>query len=136
MANKSNISIAAKNGYRMDKVLKAKEYLDEIGGNRRNFNPERLVQMYNDIKGTNEKAIGCKPCAMNKFYNGIQNYYTYGKLTLITNGLATEADFETKKVEKKKPIENAENRLIGVEAPQEEAPQEEKPKKTKAKNQE
>jgi len=135
MADKSNISIAAKNGYRMDKVLKAKQYLDEIGGNRRNFNPERLVEMYNDIKGTNEKAVGCKPCAMNKFFNGIQNYYTYGKLTLITNGLATEADFETKKVEEEKPIENAENRLIGVDAPQEEKAEEEKPKK-KAKKQE
>ena len=135
MADKSNISIAAKNGYRMDKVLKAKEYLEEIGGNRRNFNPERLVEMYNDIKGTNEKAIGCKPCAMNKFYNGIQNYFTYGKLTLITNGLATEADFEKKKVEEEKPIENAENRLIGVDAPQVDKA-EEKPKKTKAKKQE
>lgn len=128
--DKSNIAIAAKNGYRMDKVLKAKEYLDEIGSNRRNFNAERLVDMYNDIKGTNEKAIGCKPCAMNKFYNGIENYYKYGRLTLITNGLASEEDFEKKTPEivEEKPIENAENRLVGVE--------EEKPKTKKGKKQE
>lgn len=129
---KKNISVAAKNGYRLDKVIKAKEYLDEIGSNRRNFNIERLVEMYNDIKGTNERAAGCKPCAANKYYNGLMNYYTYGKLILINNGLATEADFE-QKVEEEKPIENAENRLVGVEEVKEE---EEKPKKTKSKKQE
>lgn len=129
---KKNISVAAKNGYRLDKVIKAKEYLDEIGSNRRNFNIERLVEMYNDIKGTNERAAGCKPCAANKYYNGLMNYYTYGKLILINNGLATEADFETKKEEEEKPIENAENRLVGVE----EVKEEEKPKKTKSKKQE
>lgn len=130
---KKNISVAAKNGYRMDKVIKAKEYLDEIGSNRRNFNIERLVEMYNDIKGTNERAAGCKPCAANKYYNGLMNYYTYGKLILINNGLATEADFEQKVEEEEKPIENAENRLVGVEEVKEE---EEKPKKTKSKKQE
>lgn len=130
--DKKNISVAAKNGYRLDKVIKAKEYLDEIGSNRRNFNIERLVEMYNDIKGTNERAAGCKPCAANKYYNGLMNYYTYGKLILINNGLATEADFE-QKVEEEKPIENAENRLVGVEEVKEE---EEKPKKTKSKKQE
>lgn len=129
---KKNISVAAKNGYRLDKVIKAKEYLDEIGSNRRNFSIERLVEMYNDIKGTNERAAGCKPCAANKYYNGLMNYYTYGKLILINNGLATEADFE-QKVEEEKPIENAENRLVGVEEVKEE---EEKPKKTKSKKQE
>ena len=130
---KKNISVAAKNGYRFDKVIKAKEYLDEIGSNRRNFSIERLVEMYNDIKGTNERAAGCKPCAANKYYNGLMNYYTYGKLILINNGLATEADFEQKVEEEEKPIENAENRLVGVDEVKEE---EEKPKKTKSKKQE
>lgn len=130
---KKNISVAAKNGYRLDKVIKAKEYLDEIGSNRRNFSIERLVEMYNDIKGTNERAAGCKPCAANKYYNGLMNYYTYGKLILINNGLATEADFEQKVEEEEKPIENAENRLVGALEVKEE---EEKPKKTKSKKQE
>ena len=131
-----NVSVAVKNGYRMDKVLKAKEYLKEIGQNRRTFDIERLVEMYNDIKGTHEKAQGCKPCAANKYYNGIENYYRYGKLTLITNGLAVEEDFEDKVVEEQpKEVENAENRLVGVEEEVKEEVveevKEEEPKKTK-----
>lgn len=99
-----NISVATKNGYTIDKVLKAKEYLKEIGTNRRQFPVERLVKMYNDIKGTNEKSAGCKPCQANKFYMGIQNYATYGEITLINNGLATKEDLDIDKVK-----ENAEN---------------------------
>ena len=41
----------------------------------------------------------------------MQNFYKFGKLTLINNGLATEADFEDKKEEEPQPIENAENRI-------------------------
>ena len=129
---KRNVSVAAINGYSLEKVKKAKEYLNEIGSNRRNFPIEKLVQYYNDIKGTKESAVGCKACAANKFYNGIANYYEYGRLTLIANGKATEADFEVNKVEveEPKPIENAENRIV-----LEDKAEEEKPKKTKGKKQ-
>lgn len=110
MDNKRNISIASKNGYSLIKVKKAKQYLDEIGSNKRNFDFKRLVEMYNDIYGTHETASGCK-CQSPKYYNGLQNFYKFGKLTLINNGLATEADFEDKKEEKEEPIENAEKRI-------------------------
>jgi predicted ribosome quality control (RQC) complex YloA/Tae2 family protein len=74
--------------------LRAKKYLREIGTDRRNFPVEKLVQMYNDIKGTNEKAVGCKPCQISKFYNGLQNYAYFGELTLINNGKATKEELD------------------------------------------
>lgn len=111
-----NISIAKINGYTYEKVMKAKKYLEEIGSNRRNFPFDKLVTYYNDVMGTNERASGCK-CQAPKYYNGLQNYFKYGKLTLINNGLATEDDFEDKKEETPAPIENAENRInLGTEA--------------------
>lgn len=110
MDKNRNISIASKNGYSLAKVKKAKEYLDEIGSNRRNFDFATLVGYYNDIYGTHELPSGCK-CQSPKYYNGLQNFYKFGKLTLIANGLATEADFEDKKEEEPQPIENAENRI-------------------------
>jgi len=101
----SNVSVAKVNGYTVDNVIKAKKYLKEIGGDRRNFPIERLVEMYNDIKGTKEKAIGCKPCQASKYYMGLQNYVTYGELTLINNGVATEDDFDIDKVKEEPVIE-------------------------------
>ena len=107
-----NISIAKINGYTLEKVLKAKEYLDEIGANKRTFPFKRLVEMYNDVRGTNDPVTGCA-CQAPKYYNGISNFYKYGKITLIANHLATEEDFETSKVDD--TIENAENRIdLGV----------------------
>lgn len=122
-----NISVASKNGYTLAKVKKAKQYLDEIGSNKRNFDFPTLVGYYNDIYGTKEPASGCK-CQSPKYYNGIANFYKFGKLTLINNGLATEEDFENVK-EEEKPIENAENRInlgtLEVEPIVEEEPKEE-----------
>lgn len=92
--NGANISVAAINGYTKENVIKAKRYLKEIGGNRRNFSIERLVEMYNDVKGTNEKAVGCRPCAATKYYNGIQNYAYFGELTLINNNKCTKDDLD------------------------------------------
>ena len=95
--NNRNISVAQVNGYTVEKVLRAKKYLREIGMNKRTFPMERLVEMYNDIKNTNEVAQGCRPCQATKFYNGIKNYVTYGELTLINNGVATESDLDENK---------------------------------------
>ena len=114
-----NISIAKKNGYTLPKVLKAKQYLEEIGSNKRNFPFEKLVTYYNDLLGTHDSTQGCR-CQSPKYYNGIHNYYTYGKLTLINNGLATEADFELK--EETPVIENEAERInLGSEEAQNEA---------------
>lgn len=105
---KRNISIAKKNGYTLEKVLKAKQYLEEIGSNKRNFPFEKLVKYFNDLHGTNDSTNGCR-CQSPKYYNGISNFYKYGKLTLINNGLAKEEDFEIK--EEAQPIENEANRI-------------------------
>lgn len=94
----ANISVARVNGYTREKVIKAKKYLKEIGNNRRTFDIARLVEMYNDIKGTNEKAAGCKPCQASKFYNGIQNYAYFGELTLVNNNVCTKDDLDLDKI--------------------------------------
>lgn len=94
----ANISVAQVNGYTKEKVIKAKKYLREIGNNRRTFDVTRLVEMYNDIKGTKEKAAGCKPCQATKFYNGIQNYAYFGELTLINNNVCTKDDLDLDKI--------------------------------------
>lgn len=88
------ISVASKNGYTLEKVRKCKEYLDKIGKNRRHFPLDEMVRMYNEIKGTNVVPTGCKPCQANKYYAGLQNYYTYGKMTLIANGIASETEID------------------------------------------
>lgn len=88
--NGANVSVAAINGYTKENVIKAKRYLREIGNDRRNFPIEKLVDMYNDIKGTKEKAVGCRPCQATKFYNGIQNYAYFGELTLVNNHKCTK----------------------------------------------
>lgn len=94
----ANISVARVNGYTKEKVIKAKRYLKEIGNNRRTFDIARLVEMYNDIKGTNEKAQGCKPCQASKFYNGIQNYAYFGELTLVNNNVCSKDDLDLDKI--------------------------------------
>lgn len=106
---KRNVSISSKNGYTYEKVMKAKQYLEEIGSNRRTFPFDKLVDMYNELYNANESKNGCK-CQGSKYYIGIQNFYKYGKLTLVNNGLATDEDFELKREEP--TIENAENRIV------------------------
>lgn len=105
-----HISVSNINGYTVEKVLKAKEYLKEIGANRRNFPIERLVEMYNEIKGTREKAVGCKPCQANKYYMGLQNYVTYGEITLINNGVDPD-ELDPKNVEEEVDIEVTEDKI-------------------------
>jgi len=95
----ANISVAQVNGYTKENVIKAKRYLREIGKDRRNFPIERLVQMYNDIKNTNEKPQGCQPCQITKFYNGIQNYAYFGELTLINNNRCTKDELDIDKID-------------------------------------
>lgn len=100
-ANGANVSVAQINGYTKENVIKAKRYLKEIGNDRRNFPIERLVEMYNDVKGTKEKAIGCKPCQATKYFNGLQNYAYFGELTLINNNKCTKDDLDLDKIDAK-----------------------------------
>lgn len=108
-----NISIAKANGYTYEKVMKAKKYIEEIGNNKRNFPFDKLVGYYNELLGTHDSTSGCR-CQSPKYFSGIQNYYKYGKLTLINSGKATEEDFIIK--EEKPVIENEEKRInLGTE---------------------
>ena len=86
----ANVSVASVNGYSKDKVILAKRYLKEIGSNRRTFPIERMVEMYNEVKGTKEKAQGCKPCQATKYFNGLQNYAYFGELTLVNTNKCTK----------------------------------------------
>ena len=104
-ANGATVSVASKNGYTKANVIKAKKYLKEIGSDRRNFPIERLVEMYNDVKGTNEKSVGCKPCQATKFYNGLQNYAYFGELTLINNGICTKDELDINQIVEEVKVE-------------------------------
>lgn len=90
----NSVSVASANGYTKDKVILAKRYLREIGKNKRNFPIERLVEMYNTVKGTREKAEGCRPCQASKFYNGISNYALYGEMTLVNTHKCTREELD------------------------------------------
>lgn len=100
-ANGANVSVAQINGYTKDNVIKAKRFLKEIGSDRRNFPIERLVEMYNEVKGTHEKAVGCKPCQATKYFNGLQNYAYFGELTLVNNNKCTKDDLDLDKIDER-----------------------------------
>lgn len=97
----ANVSVASVNGYTKDNVIKAKRFLKEIGSNRRTFPIERLVEMYNEVKGTKEKAQGCKPCQATKYYNGLQNYAYFGELTLVNTNRCTKDDLDLEKIDER-----------------------------------
>lgn len=96
----ANVSVASVNGYSKDKVILAKRYLKEIGSNRRTFPIERMVEMYNEVKGTKEKAQGCKPCQATKYFNGIQNYAYFGELTLVNTNKCTKDELNLDLIDK------------------------------------
>ena len=108
--------------------------------NRRTFPIEKLVEYYNDIKGTHETAVGCRPCQATKFYNGIKNYVTYGELTLINNGVATESDLDENKqkseaIDENKAVQAPKTDEVEQQpAEEEKAPQIEKKQAKKKKN--
>lgn len=110
--NTQNISVASSNGYTLEKVQKGQEFLLHYGKDRKNVTLDEIVDMYNYLRNTNEKPRSCKPCALQKYLLGIENYVKYGKLTLINTNKASESDFnapqETKTVE---VIENITERI-------------------------
>ena len=128
MINGRNISVSAKNGYTLDGVRKAKEYLAEIGSNKRNFDFHRLIDMYNDMFGAHESYQICK-CQSPKYYNAIANYYKYGKLTLINNGVCTEADIEEDEIEASEAVSEVKVEDTPSETIEEVVEEKEEPKK-------
>lgn len=109
---KRNIAVSSSHSYTVEKVKKAMDFVNASG---RLTTPQQWVDVYNEIKGTDEKLTGCKSCAIAKFTAGVRNYAKMGYLVLLNEG-HTPQEFgigvEEEKVEI--PIENEENRIQGV----------------------
>lgn len=120
---KHNISVATVNGYTVEKVKKAIEFVKKA--NRRTPVNDYL-QMYNYLKDTNEVVRGCNSCAYTKYKLAVERYAKYGYLTLVNTGTdpsLLDADLvETKEAEH---IENEKERInLGEKANDEKAVEE------------
>lgn len=80
---KHNIAVSTINGYTVEKVKKAIEFVKKA--NRRTPLNDYL-QMYNYLKDTNEVVRGCNSCAYTKYKLAVERYAKYGYLTLINTG--------------------------------------------------
>ena len=80
---KHNISVSTVNGYTVEKVKKAIEFVKKA--NRRTPLNDYL-QMYNYLKDTNEVVRGCNSCAYTKYKLAVERYAKYGYLTLVNTG--------------------------------------------------
>ena len=120
---KHNIAVSSINGYTVEKVKKAIEFVKKA--NRRTPLNDYL-QMYNYLKDTNEVVRGCNSCAYTKYKLAVERYAKYGYLTLVNTGtdpslLDTDL-METKEVEH---VENEKERInLGEKANDEKAVEE------------
>lgn len=120
---KHNIAVSSINGYTVEKVKKAIEFVKKA--NRRTSLNDYL-QMYNYLKDTNEVVRGCNSCAYTKYKLAVERYAKYGYLTLVNTGTdpsLLDTDLvETKEVEQ---IENEKERInLGEKANDEKAVEE------------
>lgn len=120
---KHNISVSTVNGYTVEKVKKAIEFVKKA--NRRTPVNDYL-EMYNYLKDTNEVVRGCNSCAYTKYKLAVERYAKYGYLTLVNTGTdpsLLDTDLaETKEVEQ---IENEKERInLGEKANDEKAVEE------------
>lgn len=83
--NGRTIAVSSKNGYTIEKVQKAVEFVKHA--TRRGTKFEDYLNMYNYLKGTNEVLPNCKVCGAAKFIAAVENYAKYGYLTLVANGV-------------------------------------------------
>ena len=82
------ISVSAKNGYTIEKVKKAIEFVKHA--TRRGTKFEDYLNMYNYLKDTNETLPNCKICGAAKYIAAVENYAKYGFLTLVNQGVDPE----------------------------------------------
>lgn len=80
-----NIAVAKNNGYTVEKVQKAVEFVKHA--KRRSTKLEEYLKMYNYLRGANEQAPNCKVCGMSKYIASVENYAKYGYLTLVASGV-------------------------------------------------
>ena len=115
-----NISVSKGHQYTVEKVSKAIEFVNHAG---RNTKVQEWVEMYNYLRNTDEKIIGCKPCAAAKYTASVRNYAHLGYLTLLNEGHKPE-EFGIGEKKTQEPIENEEKRIVleeKVEEPKEDA---------------
>lgn len=106
-----NISVSPGHHYTVEKVRAAMEFVNTSG---RYTTVADWVNMYNFIKGTNEKVSGCKACAAAKYTASVRNYARLGYLTLLNEG-HTPDEFGIGTKKKEEPIENEQERIdLGV----------------------
>ena len=120
---KHNISVATVNGYTVEKVKKAIEFVKKA--NRRTPLNDYL-EMYNYLKDTNKVVRGCNSCAYTKYKLAVERYAKYGYLTLVNTGTdpsLLDTDLvETKEAEH---VENEKERInLGEKANDEKAVEE------------
>lgn len=111
-----NISVSKGHMYTVEKVRKAMEFVNHAG---RNTKVQEWVEMYNYLRNTDEKIIGCKPCAAAKYTASVRNYAHLGYLTLLNEGHKPE-EFGIGEKKTQEPIENEEKRIV-LEEPKEDA---------------
>ena len=80
-----SIAVSGKNGYTVEKVKKAVEFVKHA--TRRGTKFEDYLNMYNYLKGTNETLPNCKVCGAAKYIAAVENYAKYGYLTLVASGV-------------------------------------------------
>lgn len=107
--NNRNISVSANNGYTLEKVLKAKNFIKNL--NLRKLDAEKLITFYNELFNANEKIVGCKSCALRKYLVKIESYAVIGKDVLINTGKATEDDFKATT----EPLKTSDDKVINEE---------------------
>ena len=83
--NGRNIAVSGTNGYTVEKVAKAIEFVKHA--TRRGTKFEDYLNMYNYLRDTNEVLPNCKVCGAAKYIAAVENYAKYGYLTLINQGV-------------------------------------------------
>lgn len=110
----TTFAVAKGHGYTVEKVKAAMQFINSSG---RNTTLQEWVDIYNYIKGENDKVAGCKPCAAAKYTASVRNYAKYGYLTLLNEGHKPE-EFGIGEKKVQEPIENEEKRIV-LEEPKE-----------------
>ena len=83
--NGRSISVSKNNGYTIEKVQKAIEFVKHA--KRRSTRLEEYLDMYNYLKDANDTMPNCKVCGSAKYIAAVDNYAKYGYLTLVANGV-------------------------------------------------
>lgn len=109
----NKISVAATNGYTIERVKKAIEFVKKA--NRRTTPIIDYLNLYNELRGTNETLPSCKACGATKYIAGVENYAKYGYLTLINKGIdpkELDPTLDTETTQTPQTITNQANRIV------------------------